>query len=82
MLVGLPPGFLDDLPLEEQSAISAMVGKPVKFCGIHILGDWRPPTSPGYCTSRWERAELEFYDYKNGMSHTLYVDPRYIRAVK
>ena len=69
VLVGLPPGFLDDLPLEEQSAISAMVGKPIKFCGI---------TS----TSTWERVELEFSDYEHGMNHTLYVDPSFIRPVE
>jgi hypothetical protein len=69
VLVGLPPGFLDDLPLEEQLGISEMVGKPIKFCGI---------TS----TSSWERAELEFSDRKRGMNHTLYVDPSYIRIVK
>jgi hypothetical protein len=69
VLVGLPPGFLDDLPLEEQFAISEMVGKAVKFCGI-------------ISNSRWERAELAFSDKKRGMNHTLYVDPSYIRAVK
>ena len=82
VLVGLPPGFLDDLPAEEQSAISAMVGKPIKFCGIHTLGDWRPPSSPGYCASTWERVELEFSDPEHGMNHTLYVDPSYIRPAK
>jgi hypothetical protein len=73
VLVGLPPGFLDDLPLEEQFAISEMVGKAVKFCGI---------TSGIISNSRWERAELAFSDKKRGMNHTLYVDPSYIRAVK
>jgi hypothetical protein len=28
-LKGLPPGFLDDLPEEDQRAISAVVGKPI-----------------------------------------------------
>lgn len=69
VLVGLPPGFLDDLPLEEQSVISAMVGKPIKFCGI---------TS----TSTWKRVELEFSDREHGMNHTLYVDPSFIRSAK
>ena len=69
VLVGLPPGFLDDLPLEEQAAISAMVGKPIKFCGI---------TS----TSTWERVEVEFIDEKRGMKHWLYVDPSFIRPVE
>ena len=69
VLVGLPPGFLDDLPLEEQAAISAMVGKPIKFCGI---------TS----TSTWERVEVEFMDEKLGMKHWLFVDPSFIRPVE
>jgi hypothetical protein len=69
VLVGLPPGFLDDLPLEEQSAISAMVGKPIKFC--EITG-----------TSTWERVELEFTDEERGMKHWLYVDPSFIRPVE
>ena len=43
-LVGLPPGFLDDLPVENQIAIRDVIGKPVKFNEI---------TSWGY-------AELEF----------------------
>jgi hypothetical protein len=29
ILTALPPGFIDDLPSEDQAAISAMVGKPV-----------------------------------------------------
>jgi len=29
LLKGLPPGFLDDLPIEDQQAISEMVGKPI-----------------------------------------------------
>lgn len=73
VLVGLPPGYLDDLPPEEQFAISEMVGKPIKFCGI---------TSGIIGNSRWERAELAFSDKKRGMNHTLYVDPSYIRTVK
>lgn len=31
ILKGLPPGFLDGLPLEDQRAIRAVVGKHVKF---------------------------------------------------
>ena len=46
VLVGLPPGFLDDLPLENQVDIRDMMGKPIKFNEI---------TSWGY-------AELEFGD--------------------
>jgi hypothetical protein len=55
VLVDLPPGFLDDLPLKEQFTISEMVGKSIKFCGI---------TSGIFRNSRWERAELEFSDKK------------------
>ena len=73
VLVGLPPGFLDDLPLEEQFAIGEMVGRPIRFCGI---------TSGIISNSRWERAELEFNDYEHGMSHTIYVDPSFIRPAK
>jgi hypothetical protein len=29
----LPPGFLDDLPEEEQRAISARIGKPIMLIG-------------------------------------------------
>ena len=31
VLTGLPPGFLDDLPIEDQQAISAIIGKPILF---------------------------------------------------
>ena len=72
VLVGLPPGFLDNLPLEEQFSISEMVGKPIKFIEI---------TSFTFRGERVERAELEFGEYEHRM-HTLYVDPSYIRAVK
>jgi len=33
VLTELPPGLLDGLPLEDQRAISAIVGKPVLLCG-------------------------------------------------
>jgi hypothetical protein len=33
ILKSLPPGFLDDLPEEDQIAIRAAVGKPVKLNG-------------------------------------------------
>jgi hypothetical protein len=29
----LPPGFIDDLPTEDQQAISAVVGKPIALNG-------------------------------------------------
>jgi hypothetical protein len=54
LLVGLPPGFLDDLPLEEQAAISEMVGKPIKFIET---------TSFTFRGEHVERVELEFFDY-------------------
>ena len=73
VLVGLPPGFVDDLPLEEQFAISEMVGKPIKFIEI---------TSFTFRGERIERAELEFFDCEHGMGHTLYVDPSFIRILK
>jgi len=73
ILEGLPPGFLDDLPPEEQAAISAMIGKPVKFVEI---------TSFTFRGERIERAELEFSSKISRMNHTLHVDPSFIRPVK
>ncbi len=46
ILKALPPGFIDDLPEEDQRAISAVVGKPI------ILNKYE---NDG-------RAELEFTD--------------------
>jgi hypothetical protein len=46
ILKALPPGFLDDLPLEDQQAVSKAVGKPVGLNGYEDDG----------------RAELEFTD--------------------
>ena len=46
ILKTLPPGFIDDLPEEDQRAISAVVGKPI------ILKKYQ----------RDGRAELEFTD--------------------
>ena len=46
ILKTLPPGFIDDLPEEDQRAISAVVGKPI------ILKKYE----------RDGRAELEFTD--------------------
>ena len=46
ILKALPPGFIDDLPEEDQRAISAVVGKPI------ILNKYE----------RDGRAELEFTD--------------------
>ena len=33
VLTALPPGFIDDLPDEDQKAILAVVGKPIGFAG-------------------------------------------------
>jgi hypothetical protein len=33
ILTRLPAGFLDDLPEEDQKAISGVVGKPIEFVG-------------------------------------------------
>ncbi len=46
VLVAVPPGLLDGLPDEDQRAITAIVGKPVKLCGYDDIG----------------RAELSFDD--------------------
>jgi hypothetical protein len=46
VLKALPPGFLDDLPVEDQEAISTAVGKPITLNGYEDDG----------------RAELEFTD--------------------
>ena len=73
VLERLPPGFLDDLPLEEQLAISGMVGRPIKYCGM---------SSGIFRNSRWERVELEFSDYEHGTNHTLHVDPSFIRPIE
>jgi len=46
VLKALPPGFLDDLPVEDQEAISKAVSKPITLNGYEDDG----------------RAELEFTD--------------------
>jgi len=64
ILIALPPGFIDDLPEEDQRAISAMVGKPM------ILNKY----------DRDARAELEFADpYNEDSSHTIWVDRKVIK---
>jgi hypothetical protein len=45
-LKALPPGFLDDLPAQDQEAIAKAVGKPITLNGYEDDG----------------RAELEFTD--------------------
>ena len=69
VLLSLPPGLLDGLPDEDQRAIKAIVGKPVKFLGYDEIG----------------RAELEFDDpfdpRTENYSHThfIWVGPVFIR---
>jgi hypothetical protein len=46
VLTQLPPGMLNDLPIEDQKAISEIVGKPILLCGYDDSG----------------KAELEFKD--------------------
>jgi hypothetical protein len=46
VLTALPPGFIDDLPVEDQRAISGVVGKPIVLNRYEEDG----------------RAELEFTD--------------------
>lgn len=46
VLTALPPGFVDDLPLEDQQAISEVLGKPITLNHYEEDG----------------RAELEFTD--------------------
>jgi hypothetical protein len=45
VLLKVPPGFIDDLPAEDQRALSKIVGKPVRFSGYDELGqaelEWR-----------------------------------------
>jgi len=48
VFTAVPPGFLDDLPEEDQVAINAAIGKPVLFNELDEHG----------------RAELEFRDSK------------------
>ena len=46
VLKALPQGFTDDLPPEDQHAISAVIGQPIRLNGYDVDG----------------RAELEFRD--------------------
>jgi hypothetical protein len=46
ILTGLPPGFVDDLPAEDQKAIAEIIGQPVRLEGFDDGG----------------RAEVEFVD--------------------
>jgi len=66
VLKALPPGFIDDLPDEDQRGISAMVGKPI------MLNKY----------DRDGLAELEFADpFIENCSHTMWVDPEFIEVL-
>lgn len=65
LLVGLPSGFLDDLPEEEQRALREMVGKPILLSEYDEHG----------------QAVLEFTEADGGTGHTIYLDPRFIKAI-
>ncbi len=65
VLVSLPDGFLDDLPHEDQVAITDMIGVPISLVGYDEDG----------------RAELEFVEpARPGHHHTIWVDLKHIRA--
>jgi hypothetical protein len=64
VLEKVPPGLLDGLPGEDQRAIAAIVGVPVRLSGFDD-----------------GRLELEFVE-ENGTIHTIYVDRKYVRAIK
>jgi hypothetical protein len=64
VLEKIPPGLLDGLPGEDQRAIAAIVGVPIRFLGFDD-----------------GRLELEFVE-ENGTIHTIYVDRKYVRAIK
>lgn len=65
VLVAIPPGLLDGLRDEDQRAINAIMGKPVKLCGYDDSG----------------RAELEFDDPCDDSSHTIWVAPEFIQSI-
>ena len=65
----LPPGFIDDLPSEDQRAISAIVGVPIRFTSVDEIG----------------RLRLEFTELngpKEFIYHAIFVDRKYVAAVK
>jgi hypothetical protein len=66
LLVGLPSGFLDDLPQKDQRALREMVGKPILLSEYDEDG----------------RAVLEFTEADGGTGRTIYVDPRFIEAIR
>jgi hypothetical protein len=64
VLEKVPPGLLGGLPEEDQKAIAAIVGVPVRLSGFDD-----------------GRLELEFVE-ENGTFHHIYVDRKYVRAIK
>lgn len=72
ILLALPPAFLNDLPDEDQRAITAMVGRPVTLVGYDETGS----------------AELEFDDPfdprtdKSSHTHTIWVGPEFIDRIQ
>ena len=65
VLVSLPDRFLDDLPQEDQVAISGMIGVPISLVGYDEDG----------------RAVLEFAEAaRPGHHHTIWVDVKHIRV--
>ena len=66
VLVGLPSAFLNGLPVEDQRAITAMIGQPVTLVGYDEDG----------------RAELEFDDPFDGSSHYIWVAPKFIAPIQ
>ena len=69
VLKKLPPGFLDRLPEEDQRAILAIVGIPIRFTNFDEIG----------------RLRLEFTELngpKEFIYHAIFVDRKYVAAVK
>ncbi len=70
VLTAIPPGFLEDLPPEDQNAITAIVGKPVLLAAYDEDG----------------RAELHFEDpfhVRSDVSshtHSIWVQPAFVRC--
>lgn len=66
ILTELPPGFLEDLPTEDQQAIKGVIGKPI------VLNEYDETGG---------RAELEFTD-ASGITRFVYVNASSIRNLK
>jgi hypothetical protein len=72
VLLVIPPGLLDGLPDEDQRAIRAILGKPVKLLGYDEIG----------------RAELHFDDPFEprtdncSVTHSIWVEPKFIERYR